>query len=239
VLLSTRDTEQILKVIEQAEVSLLVHDENGLFRNLQERQMTGAQPATAQRITYEACRELLLKARKALLSSTPNTILARRLTDLAQHKLNTAFEQAGWFYRWKYVTPIFALLYLLLAFAAIVAVDLQFSSAILFQLVPVWAFLGGAVGAVLRAIWSLWNSTSTRTFRKAWAVWFLASPVFGGIFGALIYAAFLSGLVAVSPSQSRIENIALPLFLTALAGFGSEWAKDLLTSVQDAIIGKK
>jgi hypothetical protein len=71
------------------------------------------------------------------------------------------------------------------------------------------------------------------------AVWFLASPVFGGIFGALIYAAFLSGLVAVSPSQSRIENIALPLFLTALAGFGSEWAKDLLTSVQDAIIGKK
>ena len=237
--MSTKDTEQILKVIEQVEVSLLVHDENGLFRDLQVRQVAGLQAATAQRITYEACRELLLKGRKALLSSSPNTILARRLTDLAQHRLNTAFDQAGWFYRWKYVTPIFTLIYLLLAFAGIIVVDLRFSQAALFQIVPLWAFLGGAMGAVLRALWSLWNSTSTRTYRRAWAVWFIAAPVFGGIFGALIYTAFLSGLVAVSASQSKIENIALPLFLTGLAGFGSEWAKDLLTSVQEAIVSKK
>lgn len=237
--LSTIDTEQILKVIEQAEVSLLVHDENGLFGGLQVGKAASTQPTTAQKITYEACRELLLKARKALLSSSPNTILARRLTDLAQHKLNTAFDQAGWFYRWKYVTPIFTLFYLLLAFAGIIVVDLRLSSAVLFEIVPLWAFLGGAMGAILRALWSLWNSTSTRTYRKAWAIWFIAAPVIGGIFGALIYMAFLSGLVAVSPSQSKIENTALPLFLTGLAGFESEWAKDLFTSVQEAIIRKK
>jgi hypothetical protein len=237
--LSAKDSEQILKVIEQVEASILVHDENGLFRHLEDRQTARTQQTTAEKITYEACQNLLLRARKALFSSHPDARLARKLTDLAQHKLNTAFDQAGWYYRWKYVTPVFMLVYLLLAFAAIIVVDLESPPAVLFQVVPLWAFLGGAMGAILRAYWSLWNSASTRTYRKAWTVWFIGSPVFGGIFGALMYTAFLSGLVAVSSSQSKIENIALPLFLTGLAGFASESAKDLLTNIQEAIAGKK
>jgi hypothetical protein len=85
----------------------------------------------------------------------------------------------------------------------------------------------------------LWNSASERKYRKAWTVWFIGAPVIGGLFGALIYTALLGGLVAVSPSQPTIENIALPWFLTASAGFSSEWAKDLLTNIQEAISRRK
>ena len=237
--LSTRDTEQILKAIEQAEVSLIVHDENGLFRKIASRQARNVGTSTVQKITYDASRELLLKARKALSSNPPDALLARRLTDLAQHRLNTAFDQVGWSYRWQYVNPVFTLVYLLLVFALVIVVALQSSPVVLFEIIPVWAFLAGALGAILRALWSLWNSASTRMYRKAWTVWFIGAPVIGGIFGALIYTALLSGLVAVSPSQPNMENIALPLFLTGLAGFSSEWAKDLLTNIQETISSKK
>jgi hypothetical protein len=228
--LSTKDAEQILEAIEQAEVSLMVHDENGLFRKL-----------ASQNITYEANLELLLKARKALSPSPPpkipDTLLARKLTDLAQHRLSTAFDEVGWSYRWLYVNPVFTLAYLLAAFAVVVVIDLRSLPVVLFGIVPIWAFLAGALGAILRTLWSLWNSASTRRYRKAWTVWFMGAPVMGGIFGALIYTALLGGLVAVSPSQPSMENIALPWFLTGLAGFSSEWAKDFLTKIQKAISG--
>jgi hypothetical protein len=99
----------------------------------------------------------------------------------------------------------------------------------------------GVIGAVLRAMWFLKSKVDSRTYRKAYNVYFISVPFLGGILGAIVYLIILGGLFALQgnvqgqPNQITINPLTIIPF-AALAGYNWEWAINLFNRIGDFLM---
>ncbi len=207
--------------IQELRVKLIVASENGLFARIGNQR-------SSEKISIIL--NLLKEAEESLCS---NSTESNYKFDLATSNFDDCLESAGMIWRLKYFYGIPILLYLIAAFIALILtwfyVDINFQGNLIIFWVPVWAIIWGGLGSVLRGLWWLWFQVNRMNYRKVWLVWFLATPFIGCLLGSIMYLVFLSGFIAAT--QSSLTNNALPMLLSALAGFSWPWAIDVLNKL--------
>jgi hypothetical protein len=148
----------------------------------------------------------------------------------------TNSKSTWWRFTYCYGGP--ALIYLLGVLVSLLSVWFLFQSTLLnltVLWVPSWALLWGATGGVLYGLWWLWQHVSRRELRKAWYVWYLIlPPASGAILGAIAYLIFMAGFVA-STGNGQVQQQYFIMLLSALAGFSSRWAVQLLENITKLI----
>jgi hypothetical protein len=222
-MINQKDVINVKEVLDKLQEALEIADENGLFKN-------GS-------IQYFTILNYIMDGLRNLSQNPPNVIDARRNFSLAYFNFNRAVNSSSARWQFKYSHGGHIAIYLVaLVIAPILACI--FYGSILLQLellwVPSWAYLWGLVGGALQGLWWLWQHVSDRKLRKIWLVWFFLLPITGAILGALTYLIFITGFIAAT-NQTRLGSPYFPILLSALAGFSSRWAVQLLDKLTTII----
>lgn len=203
-----------------------VADENGLFKNDKDGNLSK-----------------IIQSINSTHESVSKKDSKKALEDFysACHQFNEAIENSklSWRFTYEYGGPV--IIYFLGLLASMFLVWYFFSDSLLnstIMWVPTWAFIWGAAGGVLQGFWKLWQHISQRSFRKFWFVYFFLLPLMGGILGALVYIVYYAGFI-VATGGTQIATQSLAMLLSALAGFSSWWAVELLNALTDLIKIKK
>lgn len=214
--------EDLRTRVDDMETKLNTASENGLFQH----QTTVAHKEILDKIT-EALRLSLETA-----ASPAKYARAIEALDVAQNLYDTAIQEVGLRKRLAYVYGIPALIYMVSLLGMIMWIALKppslLSSAPAFLSIPKKILLAGAVGSILRGIWSLWTKVDEMHYRKFWGTWYLLSPFMGALLGGVVYLAFFVGIVT-STLSTTIANPALAILVAILAGFNWEWAQGVLS----------
>lgn len=212
--------ETIGGLLDRLQEMVMSADENGLFKD--------------DSCTYKNILDDICDAYKQL---GQDELIALKKFSLACNKFNQIVNSSSFWWRFKfsYGGPV-VLYYVAISISIFLAwtffSDVIFDSKIMS--VPSWAYLWGLMGGVLQGIWSLWQHVSDRRLRKHWFTWLFSLPLMGAILGALTYLIFLAGFV-VSTGEAQIKSEFFVMLLSALAGFISEWAVEMLNKLTNII----
>lgn len=224
-----KNIEHLRNDIDNLESTLVVAEENGLFKFSQNSE---AHKVILDRMV-EAC-EVLDDSKKSpetrFIESWPKY---REATYQLNEALNTA--PGSWRFIHLYGGP-FALYYcvmLAVVFSAWVLFNPLMLDTKIFW-VPTYAYVWGLIGGILQGLWFLWQHVSDRQLRKVWIPWYILLPLIGGLLGALTYLIFLAGFIT-STGATQIESEYFTMLLCALAGFSSKWAVETLDKIVDLI----
>jgi len=216
--------EQLDKLQEALEIA----NENGLLKN---------DPSTYQKILNH-----VTDALTKLNQNPPDIIGARKEFSSGYFEFNDAINSSSAWWRFKYSIGGPLAIYLVAVIICVFLAWILFSPILLkseILWVPSWAFLWGSAGGVLQGFWWLWQHVSDRSLRKYWLIWYFLLPLIGAILGALTYLIFLAGFISAT-GEVQLKSDSLPMLLSALAGFSSRWAVQLLDKLTSIIkIGSK
>ena len=218
-----QDAKALKKQLDFVQEALEIANENGLLKNDSE--------------TYEKIIDGLTKALQDLSNDQPKTIEARKKFSLAYFQFNKAINSTSFWWRFKYSFGGPVLLYLLIISISIFLSWIFFSPILLdskILWVPSWAFLWGSIGGILQGFWWLWQHISNRSLRKLWFVWYIILPLMGAILGALTYLVFIAGFI-VATGETQITSEFFVILLSALAGFSTRWAVQILDKLTTII----
>jgi len=220
---TTEDAKTIKDNLDKLQGVLESADENGLFKNNSD--------------TYKEIVNGITAALEELDQEKPRTIEAWKKFTLACHQLNQIINSSSFWWRFKYSFGAPFLLFFVTILICIFLGWIFFSPIILdskMLWVPSWAYLWGSMGGVLQGFWWLWQHVSDRILRKHWLTWYLLLPLMGAILGALAYLIFFAGFIA-STGEAQITSEFFPMLLSALAGFSSRWAVQMLDKLTTMI----
>ncbi len=214
------------------ETKLNTASENGLFQH---------QTKVAHKDILDKLTEAFRLSLKKEISPSDYARAIEAL-DVAQNLYDTAIQEVGRSKRLIYVYGLPALIYLVSILGIIVWLLLKpppiLSSSPAFLSIPKKILLAGAVGSILRGIWSLWTQVDEMQYRKFWGTWYLLSPFMGALLGGIVYLAFFVGIVT-STLSTNIPNPALAILVAILAGYNWEWAQGVLSkAVQIFSVGE-
>ncbi len=216
--------DKVREYIDQTEENLRVAINNGLFNE-----------GNVQSIKWERDIQGLLSKARFLLKSNQIDV-AENLQSTALATINDAISKSS--RQWKFVNLYAGPIWLYLCFT-LIAVSLffyfQINGSIETKLnidsTAVGAVAWGVIGSILRSLWKLKTSVGGLKHRKSFTVYYLSSPILGGILGGIIYLLILGGLVSVSNIDKPINGMPIIVF-AALAGFNWEWAVGLFKKVE-------
>jgi hypothetical protein len=103
----------------------------------------------------------------------------------------------------------------------------------------IYSVTWGIIGGIFRGIWFLKRRVDDREFRNSWTLWYLSSPIIGGILGVIIYLVLIGGLITLSTSELSIENSLVVMGVAAIVGYNWPAATDMIKRVGDSITGSK
>jgi len=222
--------EQLLKDlnswIDDLRDDVLCASENGLFTK------QGA-------VSFGEIMDLLSEAPLSLNAPKSEYFEARSNYNKARNKFDMAIQEAGSRWRLEYCYGIRWFIYLVAVLIAVFMLVWLRPLPLWLTLVPVpkRAIMWGVIGSVLQGFWALWQAVSHRDFRRFQMAWFLAVPFIGGLLGAVMYLAFVAGVVAAT--RSTLQDPTLPLLVAALAGFSWKWAVGVLENLAEIFKGGK
>jgi len=223
-----KDAKALKNALDKLERALEIANENGLLKNDSK--------------TYEEILDNIIKALHDLSNSSPKPIEARIIEarkkfSLAYFRFNKIINSTSFWWRFKYSLGGPVLLYLLIMLISMFLAGIFFSPILLnsnILWVPSWAYLWGSIGSILQGLWWLWQHVSARSLRKNWFVWYTILPFMGAIFGALTYLIFFAGFI-VATGETQITSEFFVILLSALAGFSSRWAVQMLDKLTTII----
>jgi len=209
---------------------LRIADENGLFcrRN----------PKKLPEFEYKDIFELIHNGINVLSSNKADRReVARKNYEIAFHQIYNTIDNTRWSWRFTYVFggPIF--LYFGAVSVAILLLWFFYSPVIIgteLLWIPFWAYLWGMVGGVFQGVWSLWHQLESQSLRRHRITWYYLLPFMGAILGAIAYLVFFAGFI-VSTGANTIASVDFVMLLSALAGFSSKWAVELMVRVTQLI----
>jgi len=218
-----QDAKALKKQLDKLQEALEIANENGLLKN--------------DSATYQTILNYIADSLRELSQSTPNTIEARKKFSLAYFEFNNAINSSSFWWRFKYSlggpVGVYLVAILICVFWAWVLFwPILMKLEILW--VPSWTYLWGSVGGILQGFWWLWQHVSNRSLRKHWFIWYFLLPLIGAILGALTYLIFYAGFIAAT-GEVRLKSESFPMLLSALAGFSSKWAVQLLDKLTTMI----
>lgn len=214
--------EQLLKDlnsrIDDLRDDVLCASENGLFTE-------------QKKVSFGEIMDLLKEAPLSLNAPRSKYFEARSNYDKARNIFDTAIEKAGSCWRLEYCYGIRFFIYLVFILGVVFLLVWLRPLPSWLTLIPVpkRAIMWGVIGSVLQGFWALWQAVKDRDFRKFLMMWFLALPFVGGLLGAVMYLAFVAGVVAAT--RSTLQDPTLPLLVAALAGFSWEWAVGVINNL--------
>lgn len=218
-----REYYDLAQEIDSLRQALYVANENGFLCNNREH--------------YNHIVELISHASEELSKGPPNKAEAIARLSQAKFSFNQAMNQTSFRWRLTFQHGAGILAYLILVSVGIFMSWFLFSSVLLdleILWVPSWAFLWGAMGGVLQGFWNLWHFVAYSGLRKLSFIRFFSLPLMGSILGALAYLVFFAGFIAVTGgTQTASESFIM--LLSALAGFSSKWAIDILNNLTEMI----
>lgn len=203
--------------------TVLCADENGLFKNRDEIRKSIVNDIS--------------DVRKILKQGQDKPQEAIRKYFSAYHDFNETENSARFWWRFTYSYGGPIILYFLAIIVSIFLAWFFFSNVILnskMLWVPSWAFLWGSLGGILQGFWCLWQHVNNRCLRRNWFIWFLLLPLMGAVLGALIYLIYFAGFI-VSTGGTQLTSESFAMLLSALAGFSSWWAVELLNTLTEMI----
>jgi hypothetical protein len=103
----------------------------------------------------------------------------------------------------------------------------------------IYSVVWGIIGGIFRGIWYLKRRVNDRGFRNSWILWYLSSPIVGGILGVITYLLIVGGLLTLSDSELNTENSLLVMAVAAIAGYNWPAATDMIRRVGDSVTGSK
>jgi hypothetical protein len=164
-----------------------------------------------------------------------------------QSALECLIDQRGVYWRIVNVhqLPLFAYhvtLFFALIVAGITCTDCSrfavVPRAVLGDTVPTVAVFAGGLGAELRAIWFLWQQTSTRIYHRRFLLSQLAAPFTGVLLGMLTYLVIKAGLLVIAAqgtsvdvSRATVGELAICFFV----GFKWEWGLERIKSAFEGV----
>ena len=212
--------------IDRLEVTLTCADENGLFKNKSEafHRIFGKMVAARHELDNEN------------MTEEERDVRGWQKYRDASCDLNETFDTSAsslWRFSYLYGGP-FIIYFLVILGSSVLAWLTLRGKMPAFEGVPLYAFLWGLIGGVLQGLWFLWGHVNDRKIRKAWIPWYLLLPVIGALLGALMYLAFVAGLVTTTGSAT-IQTSYFVILLCALAGFSSKWAVETLDKITQLV----
>lgn len=215
-----QDTKTVKKQLDKLQEALEIANENGLLRNDSD--------------TYENIIEGIAEALRELAKNPPNTIEARKKFSLAHHQFNRTINSSSFWWRFKYSFGGHIVIYFIVILVSLFSMWLLLSVDFVIMWVPSWAYLWGCIGGILQGFWWLWQHVSERSLRKHWLIWYLLIPPMGAILGALTYLVFFGGFIAAT-GDAQIQSESFAMLLSALAGFSTRWAVEILDKLTTII----
>jgi len=218
-----QDVKALRNQLDKLQEALEIANENGLLKN--------------DPTTYQTILNYIIDALVKLNQNPPDIIEARKKFSLGYFEFNHAINSSNAWWRFKYSIGGPIATYLIMVIISIFLAWSLFSPTLLeskILWVPSWAFLWGSAGGVLQGFWWLWQHVSERSLRKHWLIWYFLLPLIGAILGALTYLIFLAGFISAT-GEVQLKSDSLPMLLSALAGFSSRWAVQLLDKLTSII----
>lgn len=200
----------------------------------------GAQPDNAAPAIDQ-----LIRARAAI--DAKDLSIARDAILRGQAILEHVVDQRGWWWRLVNIHQLPLFLYHVIIFVALIAAGTTcrdcsrfgvVPDSFLGEFVPTTALVAGGLGAVLRAVWFLWNQVSRRIYHRRFLLSQLAAPLTGILLGLLTYLLAKAGIFVLAgqatgtirtPTTS-VAELALCFFV----GFKWEWALDRIQRLFEA-----
>lgn len=223
----TQPTDQEAKTLrgqlDKLEEALEIANENGLLKS--------------DAATYDKIINYVAEALRDLSNNPPNTIEARKKFSSAYFEFNRVINSSSFSWRFTYSFGGPVALYLVTILISIFLAWIFFSPILLqskILWIPTWAYLWGLIGGTLQGFWWLWQHVSERSLRKYWLVWYFLLPLIGAILGALTYLVFLAGFIATT-GEAQLKSEFFTMLLSALAGFSSRWAVQILDKLTTII----
>jgi len=211
--------EDVIDVKEQLDKlhdALDIAAENGLFKN--------------DSTQYLTILNYIMEGYKNLYGENQNIVEAKRNFSLAYFNFNKVVNSSSRWWQFKYSHGGHIAIYLYGVLISAVVAWIFYNPLLLRSdlfWVPSYAYLWGLIGGVLQGLWWLWQHVSDLSLRRHWFLWFLILPIAGAILGALSYLIFFTGFIAAA-NRTNLESPYFPMLLSALAGFSSRWAVQLL-----------
>jgi hypothetical protein len=230
----TQSTDKDIKIIrrnlDRLERALSCADENGLFKTVAKapNKTVAKAPNFTDIISNMADAYRVLENKE--IPAPERALQAWKKYRLANHQYYQAVNSAGSWWRFKYCFGGPFIVYFLVVLAFTFLAWLFFGSSISDSEVlwiPSWAYLWGLIGGILQGLWFLWQHVSDRKLRKAWFPWYLLLPFMGALLGALAYLLFFAGFISAT-GESEIQSKYFVILLSALAGFSTKWAVQML-----------
>ena len=199
-----------------------------------------------RREPFDAVADLLQKARAALLRGPAGVAEAEKLVRQAQGLLRLKEDQRRWAASYGAGILGYEMLFFL-CFAGLLAFDRPLAAWVgvltnvagamsMRDILPFWdPMIWGGIGGVLGALYSLhWHVAELQDFDRQYNMWYVVQPIMGAMLGALIYALFLAGLLALR-SPIPPASAWLPSALACLAAFRQKFILELLDKLVEIL----
>lgn len=219
------EQEKTKRDLENLEEILRAADENGLFLEKWE-----------PKHPHSEILDEIYKG-KNYIKDPAKTTEARKQYNLAFNKLYSTKNNTRWTWRatYQYGVPMFIYFFVnaIIMFASWIFYSSAISASTILW-IPSWAFLWGAIGAILQGVWRLWHDIEDQLLRKHLIAWYFILPFMGSILGALVYLVFYAGFI-VATGSGQITSESFVMLLSGLAGFSSKWTVMMFERVTDLI----